>query len=253
MTRILVITDTDGKIPKLDSVNDIDAILVGGDVGDAKIQRQLAFEGLSNTKANQRKAYTLQISTAKKVLRYLAKIAPVYVVFGNAEYSVDDTRWLSSFLGRKIPSTYKEYSGLKNVRVINNKVANIQGIRVLGIPYFLDVCWVKEFGAKKYAAIMPDARQDTKKIRSVLDKAGAVDIVLSHQPLYGVLDTVKNKKIPKSWNGKHGGSKAVLAYVKKYSPQYFFCGHIEEAKGKIKLGKTIVENLGDSGYRIVEF
>ncbi|MDP1728925.1 MAG: hypothetical protein Q8L27_01840 [archaeon] len=67
------------------------------------------------------------------------------------------------------------------------------------------------------------------------------------------MDEVSSSKAPKSWMGKHAGSKIIRDYVVKIKPDYVFCGHIHEAKGKKILGKTEVYNLGVCGYKIIEF
>ena len=45
---------------------------------------------------------------------------------------------------------------------------------------------------------------------------------------------------------------AAEVYIKKYQPQYAFCGHIHEGEGHKKVGKTDVYNLGVCGYKIIE-
>ena len=80
-----------------------------------------------------------------------------------------------------------------------------------------------------------------------------IDILLCHQPPYKILDTVGFKEAPKSWLGKHAGSKVILDYVKKKQPKLVLCGHIHEAKGMKKIGKTKVYNLGCSGsYQVID-
>ncbi len=69
---------------------------------------------------------------------------------------------------------------------------------------------------------------------------------------YGILDKVNGKfGAPKIWWGKHAGSKMILEYIKRYKPKYVFCGHIHEAVGKAKIGKTEVYNLGYNGNFLV--
>jgi Icc-related predicted phosphoesterase len=62
-----------------------------------------------------------------------------------------------------------------------------------------------------------------------------------------VLDIVKSEYAPKGWKGKHAGSVRLLEYIKKHQPKYVICGHIHEAKGVKKLGKTTVINAGCCG------
>jgi len=80
-----------------------------------------------------------------------------------------------------------------------------------------------------------------------------IDVLLCHQPPYGVLDKVTAKYAPEQWKGKRAGSKIILDYIKKKQPRYVFCGHIHEGKGKKKLGKTNIINAGCCGdYFVVD-
>ncbi len=70
-------------------------------------------------------------------------------------------------------------------------------------------------------------------------------ILISHNPPYGYLDKIHS--------GKHIGSKILLNAIKKYQPKLVLCGHIHEAKGEGKIGKSKIYNLGWHGdYKIVE-
>jgi len=70
-------------------------------------------------------------------------------------------------------------------------------------------------------------------------------IVISHSPPYGFVDKV--------YSGKHVGSKILLKAIKKHQPKLVLCGHVHEAKGKAKIGKTQVINLGCcDDYEIIE-
>ena len=120
------------------------------------------------------------------------------------------------------------------------------------LEYFTDNSWVKEFQSKDKKTIKR-ARLGTAKAKRVLKRFGKVDILVCHQPPYGVLDKVgKEGGAPKKWQGKHAGSKAVLDYIKKYQPQYCLCGHIHEGNGEKKIGKTRVINLGLHGWKIID-
>ncbi len=49
--------------------------------------------------------------------------------------------------------------------------------------------------------------------------------------------------------GQHFGSSAMLQFLEKTQPAWFFCGHIHEAAGrKTSLGRTQAVNAGKSGY-----
>lgn len=69
-------------------------------------------------------------------------------------------------------------------------------------------------------------------------------IIVSHAPPFSVLDeTEKGNR----------GSKILLEIIKKYRPSLVLCGHIHECKGRKKIGRTEVFNLGWGGnYKILE-
>jgi Icc-related predicted phosphoesterase len=140
---------------------------------------------------------------------------------------------------------------MKNVRIINNRIANVRDIRIGGLGYFVDTNWVREFNVKD-KKIVKRAKKDTLKAKRILKRFDKLEILLCHQPPYRYLDKVSSKyNPPKDWIGKHAGSKVILDYIKKKQPKYVFCGHIHEAKGKKKIGKSEVYNVGVSGDYIL--
>ena len=122
------------------------------------------------------------------------------------------------------------------------------------MEYFVDDIWVRTFKPKKdYDKRLTRAVRDTKRAKCILNWFGGIDILVCHQPPYGVLDKVTAKFAPKSWQGLHAGIKVILDYINKKQPIYVFCGHIHEGEGKARIGKTEVYNLGVGGHKIVEF
>jgi hypothetical protein len=67
-------------------------------------------------------------------------------------------------------------------------------------------------------------------------------ILICHCPPRGTaLDRVRE--------GVHAGSTAMLDFIQRHQPAYFFCGHIHEAEGvTVELGKTKATNVGKRGY-----
>jgi Icc-related predicted phosphoesterase len=67
-------------------------------------------------------------------------------------------------------------------------------------------------------------------------------VLICHAPpLDTELDRIKE--------GLHAGSRAVREFIQKVQPEYFFCGHIHEAEGKvIQMGATRAMNVGKKGY-----
>ena len=94
------------------------------------------------------------------------------------------------------------------------------------------------------------ALRDTAKVKGTLARFGRVDILVTHVPPYGVLDTVNSNIARPEWAGRHAGSKAILQYIRHYQPGYVFCGHIHEAEGMEKIGQTSIYNLGKAGHWI---
>jgi Icc-related predicted phosphoesterase len=66
-------------------------------------------------------------------------------------------------------------------------------------------------------------------------------IVVSHSPpAYTRLD--------KAFFGGHVGSPLLRQFIEKYEPAAVFCGHIHEAKGVDRIGKTVVVNTGPARH-----
>jgi len=259
--RILAVGDPHGKIPK-HLPKDIDLILLNGDLGSSDLLRKHAFENkerrmkglppIEFPPKEVKKAFMEAYNTSLKVVRYLAKLAPVYLVYGNVESSNAETKEHSKEIGLPLPFLTDSLNKIKNVHIINNRAVNFSGIRIGGLEYFLDTCWVREFKPGEYREKLKEAKKETDKARRVLEKFQNLDILLCHQPPYKILDKVTAKFAPKSWIGKHAGSKAVLDYIRKYQLRYVFCGHIHEAAGHKRIGNTEIYNLGISRCTLIE-
>lgn len=262
--RVLAIGDPHGDLEKIKKipVKNIDLILLTGDLGRADLMRKMAFENVERRKkgleekefspAMEKKAFMEAYTSSMRVVKYLARFAPVYTIYGNVESTNAQTKKTSREIGLPLPFLTNDLVALRNVRIINNRVVTLSGVRIGGLEYFIDTSWVREFKPGDYQKRMRAATRGTDKARAVLQRFGAVDILIHHQPPYGYLDKVTNSHAPKHWQGKHAGSKAILAYIKKHQPKYAFCGHIHEGEGGARIGKTEVYNLGVCGYKIIE-
>lgn len=110
---------------------------------------------------------------------------------------------------------------------------------------FFDVVYEKESIRSKFTTKRKLKAERKKRRLNQLLKGNPNSILICHNPPYGFVD--------KLHNGKHVGSKMILNAIKKYQPKLVFCGHIHEAKGEAKIGKTKVYNLGWHGdYKIIE-
>lgn len=263
--KILAIGDPHGDLEKIKKIpiNKVDAILLTGDLGKADFARKRFFEnvkrkreGLPELKYDGKtsKAVYHEISDSTlKILKYFSKY-PVYSILGNVgdnmikDFKVkkDEDKY-----GIRLPYLGREMKKIDNFHLVRNSLRNIQGLRIGFLEYFIDTCWVKEFKPKDYEKSMKNAKKETENAKRVLKNFRSLDILVCHQPPYGYLDKVNFPGVPEHWKGKHAGSKAILEYIKKYQPKYVFCGHIHEGKGKVKIGKTEVYNLGIAGHKMI--
>jgi len=263
--RILAIGDPHGSLDKLSKLplKEVDLILLTGDLGSSNLARKMAFENIKRKKQGldeidytpqqRKKAFIESYESALKVVRYLLRFAPVYTIYGNVESDNSETREHSREIGLKLPFLTNALNRMRDVRVIGNRIANFQGVRIGGLNYFVDTNWVRDFKPSEYREKMRDAKKATGKAKRILKWFGGLDILVCHQPPYGILDRVGKKyNPPKHWVGKHAGSKVILDYIKKFQPKYVFCGHIHEGEGHKKIGNTEVYNLGVGGYKIIE-
>ncbi|MBU3907054.1 MAG: metallophosphoesterase [Nanoarchaeota archaeon] len=260
--KILAIGDLHGsmKIKKI-PVKDVDLILIPGDIGKADLMRKMAFESIEREKQGlpeigyspkqEKRAFMEAYDSTMKIMRYLSRFAPVYTIFGNVESSNYETKKLSKEMGLKLPLLTDDLNKMKNVRVINNRLVNFNGVRIGGLEYFVDTSWIREFKPTDYKEKLKNAKKETDKARKVLKWFDYVDILLCHQPPYGVLDKVNFQGAPQHWKGKHAGSKAILDYIKRKQPKYVLCGHMHEGKGRKTIGKTEVYNLGVAGDSVL--
>jgi len=257
--KILAIGDPHGEIKDY-NLDDIDLVIFTGDLGSASLMRKMAFEnierakkGLSKKKFSsieEKKAYMEAYDSTLSLLKKFSGV-PVMVIYGNVESSDADTKKLMKRIKLKLPLLS---SALKKigVQVINDKLVEFKGVRVGGLKYFIDTCWVQTFKPGDYNKKMKEAKKDSDNAKKVLKTFNKIDILVCHQPPFGVLDKVTSKFAPKHWVGKQAGSKVVLNYIKKSQPKYVVCGHIHEGEGEAFVGKTKVYNLGMGSYKVLE-
>jgi Icc-related predicted phosphoesterase len=257
--KILVVGDPHGDISKIrdSELKKADIILIPGDIGKATLARKHAFETVERKKQGlSEKEYTPKESLAVhmeihnstiNILKHLVKFAPVYTIQGNVGIpSKRESKRREKKYKLKHPSTKDELKKIKNLHLVKNRLMIINGLRIGFLEYFVDNSWVKEFKSKD-KKVITSAKRGTKKAEKVLRGFNNLDILLCHQPPFGVLDRVNFPGVPKDWLGKRAGSKVILNYIKKKQPRYVFCGHMHENKGKAKIGKTLVYNAGSVG------
>lgn len=241
--KLLVVGDPHGVLPKKIPKEKFDAIIITGDLGKADLGRKFFFEnirrekeGLPKKKATKKEKNQMKTEVEEstlKILKFFSRFkVPIYTLVGNVP-----------FKKRK----------MKNVNIVQNKMITIRGMKFAFLENFVEMHWFKEFKVKDKNR-MKKGRKETLMAKKIINKFSKhkADILVSHLPPYGILDKFDNPIGQKHWQGKHAGSKLVLAYIKKYQPKYVFCGHMHEAKGKAKIGKTIIYNVGYSGDYLVK-
>ncbi len=97
-----------------------------------------------------------------------------------------------------------------NVKLLDNEIVTIRGIRVLGISRL----WERE------------------ALDELFPKA---DIVLCHVPPFEACD--------KTFRGENVGDLWLREAILRHKPKLFICGHIHEAAGSCMLGATKVLNV----------
>lgn len=262
--RILIVGDPHGDLKAIKKipVKGADLILIPGDLAKADLARKRFFEnakrkekGLPSLEEDipfVKKSHMEMYDSSIKILKYLSSFAPVYTILGNASLLDSDTKVNEKKFGIRLPYLEKAIKKMRNVSLLKDKSVQIKNIKIVGLDYFVDSSWCKEFNIEDKKELQK-SKKETARVKAVLKKFGNLEILLCHQPPYGILDKVNFSGAPKSWIGKHAGSKVILDYVKKKKPKYVFCGHIHEARGVGIVGKTIIYNLGCcGGYSILE-
>jgi len=169
------------------------------------------------------------------IFKKLSRYAPVYSIQGNVGIStLSESKKYEKKYGLKHAPTMEVLNKLEKVNLVKNRLRIINGLRVGFLEYFVDTCWVREFKPSDYKRAMKKAKKESDRAKRVLNSFYDLDILVCHQPPYGILDKVNFPGVPEGWKGKHAGSKVILDYVKKFQPKYVFCGHIHEGEGKKK-------------------
>ncbi len=220
--KILALGDPHGKLPKdIDKIvkrNNPDLIVCVGDIPYSPEKHWLE-ESWKGIKYNFIK---------KSYIDYLDKLSsydlPVLILRGNM--------WLTNYR-KKADKIVRKNKNVINKWTGKYKIKNQNFI-------FFDVLWEKggDEPGKITKKFMRNNQNRKRKLNKLL-KENPSSILISHNPPYNVVD--------KNYAGKHVGSKIIRNAVEKYKPKLVLCGHIHEAKGKAKIGKTQVYNLGERG------
>jgi Icc-related predicted phosphoesterase len=126
---------------------------------------------------------------------------------------------------------------------LDNRSVNIKDNKIIGLSFFMEEWWTREAYPDDTIKI-ERAKKEEGEIKKFLEENKDADIVLSHLPPHGVLDSNINSPeyLPKSYP-KNCGSKILLEYIKNNKPKLVICGHIH-VQGEKMIGSTKVINPG---------
>lgn len=97
-----------------------------------------------------------------------------------------------------------------------------------------------EFSETELAAFIDDAYEQAREfidLSEPIEKIRIPVILVSHTPPFGT--TVDRLR-----SGTHVGSSAIRAFIEERQPDLCICGHIHEAAGTDRIGKTPIYNPG---------
>jgi Icc-related predicted phosphoesterase len=131
---------------------------------------------------------------------------------------------------------------LNNVHCLLNRGAvQLPGLTFAGIS--LSPCYDMPALAKHWCHMTASPIQEAQ----IYEQLPPVDVLLSHCPPYGALDTAGTKFVPGyaskgQWQPRHIGSRALLKYIGEHRPQLVVCGHVHEDAGDVTVAGTRIIN-----------
>lgn len=151
---------------------------------------------------------------ARKSMEYLYDIRPqfkrVIGIPGNHDFHFTD-----------YPYLIREFKKELDVDILLDRVENVMGIRVFGSP------WVPQFGDWAYMYPRPTTRW--------LHRPQS-DIVMTHGPMYGILDLTPRGEKVGCWDLKDS------IYRMNPKPKVFVCGHIHHSAGSQEVDGVLCIN-----------
>jgi len=229
--KILALGDPHGKLPKnLDGVikkYEIELIICVGDIAfiPEKPWIEESWKGINDRFMNK---------NYKEIVDKLCSYnLPVLSLRGNM--FMGDKKKVADRILNKHKNLINKFTGRYN--------SQNQSFIFFDISFEESTLMEEEKGKKFFKNRVRKNKKRELKLNKLL-KENSNSILITHNPPYGILD--------KAYDGNHVGSKIILKAIKKHKPKLVLCGHIHEAKGKAKIGKTIIYNLGSHGdYKVL--
>lgn len=161
----------------------------------------------------------------KMFLKWFSSLDYTYKVFiaGNHELGLEKNRLI-------LPEEYTN----KGVIYLQDEEVILEGLKIYGTP------WQPEFGGWEF-----NLPRNSKKLKQKWNNIPLdVDILLTHSPVYGILDTNRE--------GIHCGCEMLYERVSKIKPWIHAWGHIHEAYGQktIDNREMLNSSILDRNYQV---
>ena len=185
------------------------------------------------------KALQLLIESSIKALKIFDDLKnPVYYVTGNREFFPD---FMINHFNFDVPPFSIKSKELNNSTCINLKKISIGNKSLIGIPYIPTGFHYKDWYLPGFKEHWDDHTKEAKKF--LLNSTS--DIILSHNPPLGILDS--------HYDNTPLGIDFFREYIFQKKPELFLCGHTHGYYGEEILGTTVVKNLGFRNCEILDF
>ncbi|KAG7382807.1 hypothetical protein PHYPSEUDO_004315 [Phytophthora pseudosyringae] len=156
------------------------------------------------------------------------------VIAGNHDVCMDaveyDQHWDKAFRHKEYNDPGLSRALLTNCTYLENRSVVVQGVKIYGSPMTPPI--PGRAGAFNVARGFAD-QQHWAKVPA------DVDVLVTHGPPHGILDT--------TFTGLHVGSETLLKEtMSRIRPSFHVFGHIHEAYGATRVGKTVFVNAASS-------
>lgn len=194
--KICVLSDLHGVLPEIE--NNLDLLLICGDLSPLKIQRNLlrCQEWFNITFVDWIKYHNVK---------------QTYFIAGNHDFFLRDCSDLLN-----LP---------ENIIYLEDTLVNYKGLSIYGTP------WCKEFGGWPFMLSDAILRQKYDRIPA------GIDILLTHDAPFGTSDILLEKDC-NWWTPEHLGNIPLRDEILKKEPKYNFHGHLHSTNHQCEMLET---------------
>lgn len=171
----------------------------------------------------------------------------------------DLTRWRGARVAAKVLAAIRQYNPRVLAQVGNtdlwetNAWLTQQGINLHGQGHRFGPLGLFGVGGSTFTPFGTPTEFSEEELAVALEAGYArvadapFKLLVAHCPPYGTA-------VDRLWSGRHVGSLSVRRFLERYQPDVCICGHIHEAPGEDRIGRTLVINPGmfaQGGYALV--